>query len=92
MNDFISDSLFKMFIMHSSGTVLLTTISCASVGSLSAKASMASLKLSLLSKLWRVEPRCFQFLHKALGKLWSSYTEPVRYLLVPRVKLLNSRF
>lgn len=36
------------------------------VGSLSAKPSMASLRLSLLSKLWRVEPRCFQFLHKAL--------------------------
>ena len=29
---------------------------------------MASLRLSLLAQMWRAEPRCFQFLHKALGR------------------------
>jgi hypothetical protein len=48
--------------------ILFCVTSSVPVGSLSAKPSMASLRLSLLSQLWRVEPRCFQFLHKALGK------------------------
>ena len=34
------------------------------LGSFSAQPSLTPLRLSLLLKLWRLEPRAFQFLHK----------------------------
>ncbi|XP_023336720.1 focadhesin-like isoform X2 [Eurytemora carolleeae] len=36
------------------------------LGSFSAKPNLTPLRLKLLLQLWRKEPRCFQFLHKAL--------------------------
>ena len=35
------------------------------LGSFGSKPSLTPLRLNLLLKLWRVEPRVFQFLHKA---------------------------
>jgi len=66
----ISDSEVKLALLHAlpsmAGDKGCISLIMKLVTSLASKPSMAPLRLTLLSKLWRVESRCYPFLQKAL--------------------------
>eukprot|EP00092_Neocalanus_flemingeri_P036633 GFUD01039886.1.p1 GENE.GFUD01039886.1~~GFUD01039886.1.p1 ORF type:complete len:1196 (+),score=396.15 GFUD01039886.1:57-3644(+) len=65
-----SDSEVKLALLHAlpsmAGDKGCISLIMKLVTSLASKPSMAPLRLTLLSKLWRVESRCYPFLQKAL--------------------------
>merc|ERR1719158_1898218 len=65
-----SDASVKLALLHAlpsmAGDKGCISLIMKLISSLASKPSMAPLKLTLLSKLWRVESRCYPFLQKAL--------------------------